>query len=448
MEELAAEKLQKDPRVLEGKRLLMEAVAEAQKSLDGVRTPDRDRVQDYQALLDAATKWRSSPLYYNYLSSGIGKGALVELLDGSVKYDFINGIGPHPGHSLPHMVEAALDAAIDDTIMQGNLQQTRESIDLMERLCKLSNFDHCFLSTTGAMACENALKVAFQKNFPRHRVLAFERCFMGRTLVASRITDRAAYREGLPETIAVDYIPFFDEADPEGSTKRALEQLDTTLGRYKDEHAVMVMELIQGEGGFRVGHAAFFDSIIKRLRRANIMVMIDEVQTFGRTDKLFAFQHFNITDFDLLTIGKLSQVCATLFRKDHAPKPGLLSQTFTGSTAAIRASHKILDCLDTGHATHIHTRFVDHFEAIRARHPTFLSGPYGTGLMIAFQPFDGSPERAVAVAKKLFDNGVMSFVCGHGPVRIRFLVPPLAVTEGDVDGVCEILEETLKEMAP
>ena len=79
------------------------------------------------------------------------------------------------------------------------------------------------------------------------------------------------------------------------------------------------------------------------LKQNNIAIHVDEIQTFGRTEELFAFQYFGLDDFvDVVTIGKLSQVCATLFKDDFNPRPGLVSQTFTGATAAFFAAKVII----------------------------------------------------------------------------------------------------------
>ena len=161
-------------------------------------------------------QFRGAKLFFPYLGSGIGKGSLVELADGSVKYDFISGIGVHHwGHSNATLVEASVDAALQDTVMQGNLQQNAQGAVLAQEILSAANaggatLSHCFFSTSGAMANENALKIIFQKKYPADRVLAFEGCFMGRTLALSAITDREEYRQGLPATLSVDYLPFFD----------------------------------------------------------------------------------------------------------------------------------------------------------------------------------------------------------------------------------------------
>ena len=87
--------------------------------------------------------------------------------------------------------------------MQGNLQPNRNCSDFIDLLLKLSGFQHCFVTTSGAMAGENALKLIFQKNFPKQRLFAFDRAFAGRSLAMSQITDKASYRKGLPNILQV-----------------------------------------------------------------------------------------------------------------------------------------------------------------------------------------------------------------------------------------------------
>jgi 4-aminobutyrate aminotransferase-like enzyme len=303
------------------------------------------------------------------------------------------------------------------------------------------------------MANENGLKLAFQKRYPANRVLAFDNCFMGRTLVMSQISDKPKFREGLPNMLAVDYVPFFDAEHPEESTKRAIEVLKQHIKRYPGQHAAMCMELVQGEAGFWVGSSAFFKSIIKVLKENDIVVIADEIQSFGRTEQLFAFQHFGLQDdVDVVIMGKLSQICGTLFKARMAPKPALLSQTFTASTSAIAASQYIFDQLLSGNFfgphgknAKVHAYFENKLKGLNKKYPNAIKGPYGTGAMIAFTPFDGSMDKALALVNRLFQNGVLSFIAGGNPTRIRFLVPVVVTTEEDIDNVTDLLEKSLKE---
>lgn len=455
-ESTMAKALEQDPRVAEAKKLLLQAVQDHQKGLEGIKPPNPSLKKGYEELLKAFAECRGNKLWFPYISSGIGKGALVELMDGSVKYDMISGIGPHYfGHSHPEMIEAAFDAALSDTIMQGHLQQNYDSLELSQLLIEISGLPHCFLTSSGVMANENALKIAFQKNHPANRILAFEHCFVGRTLAASQITDKPSFREGLPSNLFVDYIPFYDPARPEESTKEALTALQKLLERYPKQYAIMIFEMVQGEGGFHAGSADYFQTLAKEGKKGGAAIFADEVQTFGRTPAPFAFQYFGLEKYvDIASIGKLSQVCATLFTKEYAPKAGLLSQTFTGSTSAIRAGKVMIqDLVDRGYygpqgkIVKIHQSFVEKFEKIKSRHPEWIHGPWGLGAMIAFTPFDGNPERATAFVKELFNEGVMGFIAGARPTRVRFLIPAAAIQEKDIAEVASIIEKTLARMA-
>lgn len=456
MSQLLAKALKSDPRIQQAKDLLFEALSDQQKKIQGVKPADPSLSASYESTLEDYGKNRGGNLWYPYLGSGIGHGTLVELGDGSIKHDMICGIGPHYyGHSHHDVVDSALDAAMSDVILQGNLQQNLDSAKLVKLLTEVSGFDHCFMSTTGAHACENGLKIIFQKKHPANRVLAFEKCFMGRTLALSHVTDKAAYRVGLPDTLNVDYIPFYNAKDPEGSTRKAVAVLNEHLKRHPKKYAAMVMELVQGEGGFYPGTRDFFMALIRILKENDIAVMADEVQSFGRTNQLFAFQHFGLEkEMDVVSFGKLSQVCGTLYNIDYKPGPGLLSQTFTSSTSAIQVSYRIIRKLlnegyfgKEGKIQGWHDKIVSRLESLSNKHPDLFSGPYGTGMMIAFTVFGGNVKRTLAFSHALFRNGVIAFTAGATPLRMRFLVPVLAISDASLDEIFEIVEKTALEMA-
>ncbi|MEW6351957.1 MAG: aminotransferase class III-fold pyridoxal phosphate-dependent enzyme [Thermodesulfobacteriota bacterium] len=461
MNQLVAERFARDPRVAQAKQLLLEALREHQQGITGIRPPDPGRAVTYAELLEEFGMLRAGALYYPYLGSGIGNGPLVELADGSVKYDFISGIGVHHwGHSHPEIVGSALEAALRDTVMQGNLQQDAACVDLARTLTAAANsrgasLTHCFFSTSGAMANENALKLIFQKKHPADRLLAFDRCFMGRSLALCQITDKPAYREGLPGIMAVDYVSFFDPKHPHESTQHAVDQVRRHLARYPGRHAGMIFELIQGEGGFYPGEAAFFRAIMEVLREHDLAIMVDEIQTFGRTEGLFAYQHFGLDEFvDVVTVGKLLQVCASLFSEKYRPGPGLLSQTFSASTSAIFAARTILSRLlagdffgADGKNSLVHKRFVQRLQETEARHLDLVEGPYGLGAMIAFTAFKGDAQKVKAFVQALFAAGVIAFFCGSEVTRVRFLVPVAAITLDQIDEVAAIVERVLLEVA-
>ncbi len=457
---LIAKQLQADPRVAQAKQLILDALRDHQQMITGVRPPNPDFADEYQQALDEFGKLRGGALYYPYLSSGIGNGPFVELSDGSIKLDLITGIGVHGfGHSHPELVEAGIDAALCDTVMQGNLQQDSHGLEisrlLVDSACETGGkLSHCFLSTSGAMANENALKIAMQHHAPADRIIAFEHCFAGRTLAMAQLTDKAAYRKGLPTVLGVDYIPFFDVNDPTGSTERAVAKFHEHLHRYPGKYCCLWMELIQGEGGYHVGDRLFFRELCKVAHDHGIAVIADEVQSFSRTSRLFAFQHFELDDcVDIVSLGKISQVCATLFTEEYKPQPGLISQTFTGNSMAILAGKAIVRGLlrggfygPEGHNMRFHQRFAGGLAELAKKYPQAISGPFGLGGMIAFTPFDGSETKAKEMCHRMFAAGLMGFVAGGAPTRIRFLLPLGAVNEDHIDLACQIIDQVTGDM--
>jgi 4-aminobutyrate aminotransferase-like enzyme len=455
---LAASRLSADPRIAEAKALLAAVLMDHSSTIDTVRPPKPELVAQYKAELDRLAVARGGAPYFPYISSGLGNGPFVELGDGSVKLDFIVGIGVHGmGHSHPAMLEATVDAGLEDTVMQGNLQTNSPSLAMCEKLLGLANqsgakLDHCLLSTSGAMANENALKIAFHNRFPASRVICMDNCFAGRSLALAQLTDRPAYRAGLPKTLDVDFIPMYHPADPVGTTKGAIETLKKLLERHPCEYACIWLELVAGEGGYYPGTKPYFEELCRICHKNNILVIFDEIQTFSRLSQPFAFQHFELDAYaDLVTLGKITQVCATLYGDQLKPKGPVLSQTFTGATASIRCGLAVLDALDAnkcfganGWNVRRHHYFQSKLEQLAQKYPGKLSGPYGEGMMIAFTPGNGGADEAKNMLMKLYDLGLMGFLAGSNPNRIRFLPPPGITTEKHIDLACGIIEQAIQ----
>ncbi|WP_231691001.1 aminotransferase class III-fold pyridoxal phosphate-dependent enzyme [Aureliella helgolandensis] len=331
--QLLADQLRDDPRVKQAEELLLAALADIQAKVAGPRSATTELETTYQSQLDRLAEARGGKPYFRYLASGVGRGPWVELADGSIKLDFISGIGVHGlGHSHPRLLQAGLMAALEDTVMQGNLQQHRPSLEICERLLELAGqqgaaLQHCLLSTSGAMANENALKIAFHNRAPADRVIALDNCFAGRTIAMAQLTDRPQYRTGLPTALAVDYIPSSDPDHSLASQERSLAALDKHLKRHPGKYAALWLELVAGEGGYYPGSTEYFTKLIERAKQDNVLIIFDEVQTFGRLSQPFAFQHFELDALaDLVTIGKITQLCATLYRDELQPKGPLLSR--------------------------------------------------------------------------------------------------------------------------
>lgn len=460
LQPLAAESLRADPRVAHALQLLQEAVAEASSKVSGVRKADAGRAADYQSLLDRMTQARGAATYFRYLSSGMGNGPWVELADGSVKLDFICGIGVHGmGHSHPDFLQAGIEAALQSTIMQGNLQQNIPSLEACEALLGLAQQDadctlkHCLLTTSGAMANENALKLAFHHRAPADRVLCLNHCFAGRSIALAQLTDRPQYRMGLPTILAVDYLP---GPDPENSLlaqQRSLEALDQHLRRYPGKYATLWLELVAGEGGYYPGSKEYFTRLIERAKQDQLVIIFDEVQTFGRLSRPFAFQHFELSPYaDIVTVGKISQLCATLYGEHLKPKGPLLSQTFTAASSSIAGALAVFNRMhddrwfgpDGWNQTR-HAYFRSQLEKLAAKHPGKIGGPWGCGMMIAFTPGDGSDAVAGKMVQALYDAGLMSFMAGHHPARIRFLPPPGITQKEHIDAAIQIMDTVLSQ---
>ncbi len=457
MNKTLADQFLEDSSYQQAKGKILESLAEYQSRITGIRPPIAELRQKYEDILEVFQKHRAGTLIFPYLGSGIGAGPFVELADGSIKYDFIAGIGVYQfGHCHPEIVASSLDAAVKDTLIQGHVQQTTASAELTGKLLNLANreghvFDHCYLTSSGVMSGENALKITFQKKSPAKRILAFNRCFAGRTLAFSQINDKPALREGLPEYFPIDHVPFFDPEDPEGSTNATLSAIDALVEEHPGEYAAMFFELVQGEGGFYPGNTDFFRTIMQYCKDHGIAVLVDEVQTFGRLSKPFAFQYYGLHDLvDVAWIGKASQVCATFFKESFSPKPILLGQTYTAATSVIEGALTILNHWeqgdyfgDQGKIEALSKYMRDQLKSF-ANETGLIEGPFGIGSMICFTPGEGDNARVFSFAKKLFEQGVISLTAGSDPSKIRFLLPYPAIEEQHIDEVLKITFDLLR----
>ncbi len=439
--------------------LIQELVGEVTKlnsQLPGIRAPQDDCKESAKQKIDAIGLNRGRPLHYPYMGTGAGRGPYVELEDGSVKLDLINGIGIHlMGHAHPRVIAAAVRGSLSDILTQGNLQPNNEYRLFTEKMVKIasrkSRLKYAWIATCGTMANENALKLSRQKNSPAKFIISFKDAFAGRSTMMAEVTDNPAYKQGLPEYHEVLRVPFYDKRDPQ-SGEKALAALKEHVAKHEGNIACFGFEPMLGEGGYQAAPREFFVPLLEYCKSKNIAVWADEVQTFTRTGEYFAFETLDLGQYiDICTIAKTAQIGATLYTEEYNPKPGLIAGTFSGSTPSLSAGMEMLDMLSegflgpNGRIQQIHKRFISGLNQLNETTcKGIASDAGGMGLMVAFTPHDGKKESVNSFLNKLFANGVIAFPCGKDPVRARFLIPAI-IQDEDIDVALKAIEKTLLE---
>lgn len=439
-------------------QLVKQMLAKSEK-IKTVKGPENHRESEYGELVKATGEVRGRPLLYPYIGSGLGRGPYVQLRDGSIKMDLINGIGIHiMGHSHPEVIRASLEGALSDIVMQGNLQPNVEYLEYSKKLVSLaskkSRLKYVWLATCGSLANENALKASRQKMSPAKFIIAMDAAFAGRTTMMAEITDNPGFKQGLPDYNEVLRVPFYNKRE-KGSSEKSLSILKEHVERHKGQICTFTFEPMQGEGGYNVAPREFFVPMLEFCREQGIPIWLDEVQTFARTGQFFAFETLDIGEYvDLCTIAKTAQNGATFFTEELNPKPGLIAGTFSGSTPALKAGMKILDILENerymgsgGKIQEIHEGFIsmlNHLNETSCK--GLLQDAEGLGLMVAVTPLDGSKEEVSKLLQNLYKNGLITFSCGRKVTRLRFLLPAI-MTKEDISLAGKIIEKSILEMS-
>jgi 4-aminobutyrate aminotransferase-like enzyme len=437
------------PRVREAATALVDAVAQEAAGREL-------RPEEYAKAIRQLERRRGRPLLLPLLLGGTGRGARLRLADGTHRIDFVGGIGQYIfGHSDPDLLETAAAAAAVDTVFQGHLAPGPEYAALSQALLRHAGtrLRHVWLSVSGSMANENALKMIFQRHAPADHLVVFERSFAGRTTSLAEVTDKPEFREGLPLRGNVFHVPFYDEAvdDPIG---RSLRALDDHLRRFPGRIAGMLFELVQGEGGFHTAPREFFAALMERCHEAGLAVWVDEVQTFGRTGEIFAFRTLELDEYpDVVTAGKALQGSAVLFTRRYNPKPGLVAGTFAGATAAMAVGARIIERLEQegylgpeGRIAVLARRVERRFESLEKRMPRAIGRRSGLGAMQAFVAWEGDPDVTHQVVKTAFDEGLVLLGAGRDPSKIRMLLP-VNVTDEELEAGFAILEKALRRVS-
>ncbi len=442
---------------------LVKEVQKLGESLNAIRPPQADQESRAAGLIEKTNQLRGRPLFYNFIGSGIGHGPYVELEDGSVKLDLINGIGIHIlGHSHPEIIRASLKGALSDVVMQGHLEPNTEYTKLSSKLVELasknSRMKHAWITTCGTMANENALKICRQKKTPARMIITFKDAFAGRSTMMAEVTDNPAFKQGLPEYHEVLRIPFcnkFDDSMCRQSCgkEKTLAVLKEHVAKHEGNVSCFVFEPMLGEGGYRAACREFFLPLLAFCKEKKIPVWADEIQTFTRTGQFFAYETYGFGDYvDICTIAKTAQNGATLYTEEMNPQPGLIAGTFAGSTAALSAGLAVLEELENGNymgpngkVNQIHKGFVSMLNRLNETTcKGLLRDAGGLGLMVAVTALDGSQAKPQQLLKSLFKNGLLCFGCGRNPWRIRFLLPAV-LTQADIEVAGQIIEKSIQE---
>jgi 4-aminobutyrate aminotransferase-like enzyme len=437
---------------------LFSAILMEQKQFNQIRPADPTKIESFKAQLAKYIKARGREFFYQYLSSGRGHGPFTELKDGSVKYDMIGGIGFNLlGHSHPIYIRSCLEAATVDTVMVGHLQTYQETNELTLHILeavKKSRLKHFWFACSGSFANDIALKLIWQKKNPQYAIFAFKKAFAGRSVATQDITDKAEYREGMQKTLDVTHISHFDQNHPEQSLANTLKELNEAWNQRPNAYGAIMIELVQGEGGFIFGTKEYYEGVFQWAKSKNLYIWVDEVQSFGRTHELFAFQTFGLDQYvDVVTVAKAFQNCGVLYTEELNPKPGLIAGTFASSITSLKAGNHILKFLleggfygPNGRNAQIEQKMKTMLNELKSHSCkgkiTYVGG---IGTMISFEVGDSSNDITNKFVKKLFDNGVMCFTAGKYPTRVRFLVP-LTLTDHHIQEIAQIIEKTVLEI--
>jgi 4-aminobutyrate aminotransferase/(S)-3-amino-2-methylpropionate transaminase len=380
------------------------------------------------------------------------RGATLTDVDGNTFVDFAGGVGcMNVGHSHPRVVEAIRDQAERFTHTDFTVIPYENYVGLAERLLELapiSGETRAGFFNSGAEAIENSIKFA-RAHTKRAGVIAFEGAFHGRTLLALSLTSKThPYKAGLgpfaPETYRVP----FDDLD-------ALEYAFKTRVAPEDVAAI-VIEPVQGEGGFVVPSREFVQGLRRICDEHGIVFVADEVQTgFCRTGRTFAVEHFGVEP-DLIVIAKsiaaglpLSGVLGRAEIMD-APGDSAVGGTYVGNPVAIAAAHAVLDVVAE---ERLNERAEAIGETIRARMETWrdrfdeVAEVRGLGAMLAIAiERGGEPDAdlAGAVAEGAARRGLLLLKAGIYSNCIRVLLP-LVIEDAELAEALDVWEEALTD---
>jgi 4-aminobutyrate aminotransferase len=396
-----------------------------------------------------------------------GSGATVEDVDGNVFLDCAAGIAVNStGHSHPAVVAAIVDQAERFLHMSGTDFYYEPQVQLGEEMNAIAPFSgpkRSFFSNSGTEAIEAALKLA-RYHTQRWGVIAFLGSFHGRTLGSLSLTSsKAIQRKGFgPPLSGVFHAPYANcyrcplGQQPDGCDAACLSFIEDQILVHlvsPDEVAAVIVEPIQGEGGYVVPPSAFHERLRELTRRHGMLLIADEVQSgMGRTGKMFAIEHFGVEP-DVITAAKgiasgMPLGVTTSRAEIMAWPPGAHASTFGGnpvSCAAALATIRLLRESLMANAATVGAHILQALESLKEKHP-LIGDVRGKGLMIGIELVKDrqTKERAVAERDRLVDEcfkrGLLVLGAGRNAVRLS---PPLVLTKEQADTAIRILDEAL-----
>ena len=419
-----------------------------------------------KAIIDKDAKFVSPSYTRDYpLVIARGDGAVVEDVDGNVFVDCAAGIAVNStGVSHPEVVKAIADQAAKFIHMSGTDFYYEPQVRLAEELAKLVPIDgdvRAFFGNSGTEATEAAIKLS-RYYTKRPNVIAFLGSFHGRSLGALSLTSsKSIQRRGFgPLMPGVYHAPYPDtyrfngsaDACAEASLSYIRDQILVHL-TAPDEVSAVVVEPIQGEGGYVVPPGAFLQGLRELTKQHGIMMVLDEVQSgMGRTGKMFAAEHFGVTA-DIVNIAKgiasgLPLGVATARSEVMSWPPGSHASTFGGNPVACAAALATIRLLRETLVKNAETVGAHMMAAARAlmdKHP-IVGDVRGRGLMIGVELVRDrrTKERATsernALVQECFRRGLLVLGAGRNAIRLS---PPLVLTKEQADIAVGILDQAL-----
>ncbi len=376
-----------------------------------------------------------------------GEGATVTDIDGNVFVDFCAGIAVNStGHSHPAVIRAIKDQA--DQLVHYSASDFYPPIyaQMCEAIAATAPIGgplRVYLGNSGAEAVEASLKLA-RRATGRHAVVSFLGGFHGRTMGAVTLTaSKAKYHAGLaPLLNGVYHAPYGHASDLAWFDEVLFDKVVPA-----DEVAAIIVEPVQGEGGYIVPEAGFMTGLRELCDRHGILLIADEIQSgAGRTGRMWAVEHFGVEPDILLSAKGIASgmpLAALVARAAilEVWDKGAHGSTYGGNPVACAAGLATIELLQDGLIDNARERGEQGLAALReiaARHPESIVESRGLGLMLAIEL--ATPALAEALEYEAFKRGLLVLGCGAKSVRLS---PPLVVDEATMDSGLRVLEEAL-----